>query len=508
MAAHKAWRVKPTAIAGGGAFMSAVRIEFRGSTHGADLTQTVGGTAFADSFYAPEGDVAARAYDSNTTTYWACNGTGTACFIGWIFPTNQDVKCMVYSPRSPGFQAPSALKVQWSDDTTTGLDGTWTDAWVVTTIVWPGGTDGFVMTTETLDPTETYGWHRFHMTAAQEGGGVVALARLEAYTAVGGADQLAGSGATITASSTFGGFPVSNLTDGSDATAWAASSTDAYIQIAWLVAKNIREWGWKGRTDFFGQAPRDGRIWGSKNGVDWLIVWTYEAIAFRHVGTTYNLIKMRNPDYVPSTTPNRRLWGLKFNTVGSSPPHIKKAELRNSAGGANICTGGNALACRQFDGSYDPEFGWDGTSSFATPSTTNGYLWYDFGEGNEKGLPAEIMLQDFASFPTRMPLTFDLVYRDWNGGPITVQQSFTTPNTWTANEIRTFAITGGGVVAASKKRGAQIIGRADGAEPADRRHSPRFRRSWTANGRGVTPARRKVQALTKYPYTQRYHSLR
>ena len=71
------------------------------------------------------------------------------------------------------------------------------------------------------------GGHRYWRVEADAGGvygDVISLAALEMRASLGGPNLL--TGGMLTASSTLGGYPVSNLLDGNAATFWASSQAN------------------------------------------------------------------------------------------------------------------------------------------------------------------------------------------------------------------------------------------------------------------------------------------
>lgn len=88
---------------------------------------TPSGTAFANSIYNSTYD-AYTAFDNNASTFWCSSQAGTVSdiYVGYIFPSGTKV-CKASVTFSNSVQSAS-YKIQISNDTTTGTDGTWTDA--------------------------------------------------------------------------------------------------------------------------------------------------------------------------------------------------------------------------------------------------------------------------------------------------------------------------------------------------------------------------------------------
>lgn len=274
------------------------------------------------------------------------------------------------------------------------------------------------------------------------------LCELTCHETVGGADVLASSGATITATSTFAGTSLSNLTDGNATTVWAStanSTQDIIIDWGAGAGKEIKEIGLRAIDGggIVGQAPFSGNTAYSADNSSYTTDWSWPAFMLEQFssGTTFPLQKVRRTSLFPSTGSSHRIWGIKWNTSSANPPEIAQLEMRDSLGGANRCTGGKALCSVYFNSSFPPSLAFDGSSSqWAATSIARSYLGYDHLEGSEKAKPAQLMIKA-SGLSTRAPTDFDLWYQDGVGGTITVQQNFTTPATWTASEVRTFTVT-------------------------------------------------------------------
>lgn len=131
-AAAIAWRLKITANNGDANYVSANEIEMRTSSGGANLCS--GGTAFANEEYSGRG--AANAFDGVTVEPgWLSTSAALPKYIGYIFSSGvivNEVKLYGRSLSVSLAQIPKNFTIQCSNDTTTGLDGTWTDVWNVT----------------------------------------------------------------------------------------------------------------------------------------------------------------------------------------------------------------------------------------------------------------------------------------------------------------------------------------------------------------------------------------
>jgi hypothetical protein len=135
--AHRYWRIKVTAVNGGGSFVAASEIEMREAPNvGSDLCN--GGTALADSAFA--GLPASNAFDNkgDLSTLWANNGTGTAAYIGYDFGSGvtKNINQVHWTARNDGSytQYPTAFTVDYSDD-----GSSWTSKWTESSVTFTQG---------------------------------------------------------------------------------------------------------------------------------------------------------------------------------------------------------------------------------------------------------------------------------------------------------------------------------------------------------------------------------
>jgi hypothetical protein len=100
---------------------------------GSSAAVGAGGTAFAST--TQFGDVAANAFDGSVSTAWSANG-GTGEYVGYIFSTPQSiVEIFVQAYNNTNIaatQSPLSAKIQVSDNSTNGTNGTWTDLLSIT----------------------------------------------------------------------------------------------------------------------------------------------------------------------------------------------------------------------------------------------------------------------------------------------------------------------------------------------------------------------------------------
>lgn len=278
-------------------------------------------------------------------------------------------------------------------------------------------------------------------------GGVYAIAQLTLHETVGGPDVLAGSGAIITASSVFSSptNDASKVADGNDSTWWASATGGTQtLTINWgaNAGKNIKEIGIKARNDSsFQQMPLVGSVSYGPDGVAYTLDWNFPFLAITFTGAgVFGLMKSRRSSLIPSTAPNHRIWGIKGNACPAGFLEFGKVELRATLGGATLCTGaGTPLAVTPWRSDFPPSNAFDGIANQAVyrQDFSRAYAMWDFLEGNEIPIPAQVALKASA-IPSRCYTDFDLFYMDGiDQSPVSVR-NFTTPATWAASEIRLF----------------------------------------------------------------------
>ena len=136
-ASHKGWRM--VVFTNGSANIGAAEFGLCTAAGGSTITAGAGGTPF---FSTPTiAGSAADLFDNNAATICVSNGNVSGMYFGYIFPTAKNI-AEIYIQARPSFQAdaPLTAKIQYSDNTTNGTDGTWTDALTgITFTTWSAG---------------------------------------------------------------------------------------------------------------------------------------------------------------------------------------------------------------------------------------------------------------------------------------------------------------------------------------------------------------------------------
>lgn len=120
MAAHRYWRLYITAN-NGSTYTALMEIEMRATAGGSD--QCSGGSAIYSSQYPGQG--AANAFDNNSATNWASDGSAAPHYIGYDFGSAVSVAQIAVTGMGAGAYATQNIrdfKVQFSDDTFSWYD--------------------------------------------------------------------------------------------------------------------------------------------------------------------------------------------------------------------------------------------------------------------------------------------------------------------------------------------------------------------------------------------------
>lgn len=455
MAAHRYWRLRCRLNAGDSGFTGLTEIQMRTVSGGANVA--TGGTAISTGTI--QAGSAAQCFDGNTTTtliQWSGNGAGGALSVGYDFGAGNEkdiLEIVVWPDKDAAARAFGEFDAQYSDDNVT-----WTTAWSVTASGWVVGTSK----TFTKPSAAAHRYWRIRPFKAFNGGtSGFGIAEVEMKETVGGSDAT-GSG-TASARTTFSGTSAANAFDNSSSTIYSHNTTA--FESDWLqydfgsgVTKTIVEVTLLPRNDIsWGQAPTSAYVESSPDAVNFLERFRFTSNA----GSPGYTMRAIAPASLPSVPVGKhRFWGIQADAVqsGGLAFGVAEMELRATVGGATITTGGRGGAAKQpftttntnggsaaFDANISTEYSSNGT-------TLPDVLAYDFDFGNEKSPPAQIKITARSGTNnTQSPTSFDLVYSD-DGQNWSVQQSFTSPATWAANEARFFNVT-----AAVTARRRQII---------------------------------------------------
>jgi hypothetical protein len=425
------WRIYTFRTAGDLSLWQICEIKFRTSAGGADLS-TAGAVVSVDT--TPQSGSAAQCIDGNTGTWCQLNGGATDHWfkIDWGAGNEKNINEILINgavgdvSRSPGW-----FRVQYSDD-----DIHWTTAWEVHVTANPyTSTSTFVtFTRPTLKSTYRY----YSLRMSDPGSTVNSLAELILAGSAGGSNLIT-SASMVDILSNSG---ESALVDGNSSTFAFTASNGSYERIIVDFGvgneQNVKEIRLLPRQDgTYYQWARTYDILGSDDKSSWVPIWTANKVLN---SATSNYTTFRNAQYVTDTSPNHRLWGIVVTSAQGAGLWGGKVQFRSTVGGARNTTGGIALGYNPYSTANLPLYGFDASANEYASASLPDTLAYDYGLGNEIAKPAQIALTARGSgLQSQTPTAFDLVWSD-DGSTWTVQQSFTTPATWTSGETRLFTV--------------------------------------------------------------------
>lgn len=431
MTAHRYWRIFMTKNAGDGSFSQFAEVEMRTAAGGAD--QCNSGTAACSGSL--QSGSAAGIFANDGVTSWAQWGGTGGFWCSYDFGvgvTKDIIEVAIMGATGGASRALGAGFVQWSDD-----NATWTTAWTISYL--SGYTSGTFVVFSKPAVAGAYRYWRTRFDSSLSN--AYSIAKMTMATALAGADQC--SGGTAMCFENFGSQTPSLAFDGNIATYYGSTVSSNYEFLGYDfgsgVTKSIVEISLTPRQDGnFKQWPSALTVEASPDGVNWLSQWS---VAKSIVTYSDGAWVFRNPASVTSGS-THRWWGIHVATVQSAAVFgVREIEFRATAGGADLTTGGVGGASSPFDGGTLPSYAFDSTTAEYASLIITELVAYDYGNGNEKGVPLQIAVTARgAGLQTQAPTAFDLVYSD-DGINWTVQQSYTSPATWAAAEQRLFGVT-------------------------------------------------------------------
>lgn len=316
----------------------------------------------------------------------------------------------------------------------------------------------------------TYRYWRLE-TGANPSSGFFAMAELAMRTTVGGSNAL--SGATLSASSTSGGFPLSNLTDGNTGTFWVSTNSGSVHSVTadFGSATEIRQIDITTRFDGNGKItmPSSLKVQVSTDGSTFVPLTTINQQWDER--SAYNFYLPGFAPTLPGTT--YRYWRLDLVSSGAIAA-CNKLEFRTSIGGANTISGGTLTASTSFNGSFlpantqdnDDTTRWVSQSTVAQPQ----FLKVDFGSGNEKAI-REVLFRTLSTGNgwdpvLALPQQINMYVSSDDSTYVPVVQFFRTMASYAANTSYTFDLAAGDTLAdesppsatARRRRFAGIVG--------------------------------------------------
>lgn len=190
---HIGWRAFIDANNGDASFTSIREAQFLDASAAA----ITGGTNFQGGSGSDAGNGVNAPWDGNTANTWARSAVANVYF-GKVYATPQSVVSLKVWCAAVA-QAPRFLRLQYSDDTTTGLNGTWTDAVAIWDQSWTA--DGDTRTHPQDYTGGKYKGFRLRITSGN-GNRFIRLYEMEMRATVSGADQCTGGASYASTSNT------------------------------------------------------------------------------------------------------------------------------------------------------------------------------------------------------------------------------------------------------------------------------------------------------------------
>lgn len=269
--------------------------------------------------------------------------------------------------------------------------------------------------------------------------GAMALSEIQMRTSVGGANVM--SGGTISAATTFGGFPASNMLDNNINTLWSASG----VGTNWVmydfgvgITPDIIEIAMTPRNDAsFTQAPTSFVVQNSDDGTTWFSEWMVLGSAAYTQGVQKVFTK-------PTFGTTARYLGLSIDsTVSGGTTVIADLSLRAVSGGSTVNPRVGQTSSISLSNAAGPENAADGTTAtvFSTQGGASPPLWWQvqFLSGTKTVVEVKITSRNDFNYAAQSPTAFDLQWSN-DGSSWTTLQSFTS-GAWTQNQTQTFAVT-------------------------------------------------------------------
>jgi hypothetical protein len=137
--------------------------------------------------------------------------------------------------------------------------------------------------------------------------------------------------------------------------------------------------------------------------------------------------------------PSARYWRILVNKTNGGNVSCSELQMRTTAGGSNVATGGTASASNVFGGGFEADKAFDGNNStiWATATLAGTWIKYDFGSGNEKDIVEVTWRSRSDGFVDQNPSDFAIEYSTddsvWNDAWRVHHTPFTS-----TGETRTF----------------------------------------------------------------------
>lgn len=287
---------------------------------------------------------------------------------------------------------------------------------------------------------------RVQFTANNGDPNTTSVVELEMYSDHFGVNVM--TGGTITSSSNYtASYPATKANDGSYIEPGWYSGTGLHIN-SWLKydfgagnEKIINGIGIhnRGPTSEVDQTPKSFNVQYSDDDINWVTAWS---VADQTGWSGYSFRRFSNPTGRPSYTGSpygsHVYWRLHVATTEQGgAPSCGELEMRSTAGGSNLCTGGTPSASSIWSATYSADKAFDGTTTTLwSAAVANSWLQYQFASAVSVGIITIKARSD--GFANTSPRNFLLQYADSSSGPWATAFRVVSETGWTVNQSRTF----------------------------------------------------------------------
>jgi len=272
-----------------------------------------------------------------------------------------------------------------------------------------------------------------------------ALAGIEMRQAPGGANLA--SADIMFASSADSIADLANLFDADNATVWEITdadfdAADRRLVFAFDTATTIQEIVMQAPTANFNKTPTDFKLQFSEDGFLWNDAYTVTGEA---AWATNESRTFTRPQPALPGSGDHRYWAVVCTdtTNGQSYTSMAELQMRETLGGADVATSGNAIfGSERVGGEAANAFDNDGATHWiceidsSTPQIDR-WIGQDFGLGNDTNI-AEIAITSRTTNQQQTPTKGALMYSD-NGTDWKIAWTWGDISSWTASETRVFS---------------------------------------------------------------------
>lgn len=274
---HLAWRFLINSNGGDTQYVTIREAELRTAIGGA--TATTGGTSFQGGPGSDAGNGVDAPWDGNLNNTWARTiSGGYGFFFGYMWSTPKAI--IEAAIMASGGRAPVDWKLQWSDDTTNGTDGSWTDAFTAWEPSWDN--DASVTDQWRVWPQDfsggKYKAFRWRFTVAN--GTFNQIMEIEGHATVGGS-QMFTTGAAWAPVAGINGEAYRSF-DGNNNDGWYVNASDLPTWVAYGMVTPVLKPAEYSFTINSSAAytPNAWKLQGSVDGVTWTDLDTRSGITW------------------------------------------------------------------------------------------------------------------------------------------------------------------------------------------------------------------------------------